>query len=79
MHACMYICLLNALPEQENVEGANNSFWDWGFLDIFFTRLYLNVVEKIRSDAKCNRGYLIEFCVDDFRVFVPVVDVDPHL
>ncbi len=24
-------------------------------------------------------GYLIEFCVDDFGVLVPVVDVDPHL
>ena len=41
--------------------------------------LYLNVVERFRSDANCNRGYLIEFCVDDFGVFVPVVDVDPHL
>lgn len=46
---------------------------------LFFGELLFAVVKRCRSDAKCNRGYLIEFCVDDFGVFVPVVDVDPHL
>ena len=71
----MYICLLNAFPEQENAEGANNAFLGIGG----FGCIILDMMKRRRSDAKCNRGYLIEFCVDDFGVFVPVVDVDPHL
>lgn len=47
----------------------------------FLHAIILDVVKKIRSDAKMQWGgiYLIEFCVDDFGVLVPVVDVDPHL
>ena len=42
--------------------------------------IILNVVTKFCSNANAKGGiYLIEFCVDDFGVLVPVVDVDPHL
>ena len=51
-----------------------------GGLNYFFHAIILNVAKKSRSDANAKGGiYLIEFCVDDFGVFVPVVDVDPHL
>ena len=47
----------------------------------FLHAIILDVVKKDSLRCKMQWGgiYLIEFCVDDFGVLVPVVDVDPHL
>ena len=73
MHACKSVCLIRSrskkMPREQCILG----------MDVFFMRLFLIWCERNSLRCKMQWGYLIEFGVDDFGVFVPVVNVDPHL
>ena len=84
MQECICIWLFDKfLYQVMPAEGAVNDFGDgMGGSGLLLSANIVDGVSNFRSDANASaKGgiYLIEFRVDDFGIFVPVVDVDPHL